>query len=750
MPAFMGDICDQLNTGAADFDSGFDMWIDWYQNRLKGMPLGDLAFEREVASMTKERRAQSPAEINAYLRSFYKGASGSRAEKQLRRVRALFIGYGGAGKTSLVNALHGDTVVEGQQAMTKGIAVQDGKLNKFAAKSTSNTSVSPKAADIHEEAGVFTRIKHFDDQDLTVHFWDFGGQVMAHATHQFFLRSGCLYVIVLDARKERNANEEAEYWLEHVRAFGDNAPVLLVGNKADQVQVNLEMSTLKEKYPNILGFHGVSCTEAKGRYKDAFNHFANEFNEALIRLGEHGERFTEAQFKVLKSVQEAASGSDFLPQEKFDTLCADAGIASGVAGGREGLLDLFDKLGIVMHFPRLPFLTDYLLNPRWLTYGVYSIMYSEQAQAQHGRISVADVVAILKAAQLSEADETKRTYKFPPDRCGMIVDAMIAFGVAFRLARDHQRLVIPALLEPDQPTHDFKSESAMAFQLVFKGFLPRHVLPSLTVDHHMDIAEIGNRQIVWQNGVLLRPDRRRGLDAEALVRADYHDRTIDILVAGSDANAYLGHIRDSIHRTLITMPELRYEENVRLRPDMRVGSGELARVGEKAVWMSYSTIRMAQKNRIQMLPANDGIYDLDKILAVMPVSPEVRPADVFLSYAHRDRKQIERLAGFVENAGVSVWYDRDLIGSQAYRATIDQRIDTATACVVLWTEHSVGSRWVIHEASRAADQKKLICLMAPGLERSKIPAPFPANDHMLSFDDEAGLMQALRLLGVKS
>ena len=71
-------------------------------------------------------------------------------------------------------------------------------------------------------------------------------------------------MIVLAGRAERNPNEEAEYWLEHVRAFGDSAPVLLVGNKADVMPVNLDLRTLTEKYPNIVGFHSISCTQAKG------------------------------------------------------------------------------------------------------------------------------------------------------------------------------------------------------------------------------------------------------------------------------------------------------------------------------------------------------------------------------------------------------------------------------------------------------------------------------------------------------
>ena len=94
---------------------------------------------------------------------------------------------------------------------------------------------------------------------------------MAHATHQFFLRSKCLYVIVLAGRAERNPNEEAEYWLQHVRAFGDGAPVLLVGNKADVMPVNLDQRTLKDKYPNVVGFYSVSCTKAKENFKEDSN-----------------------------------------------------------------------------------------------------------------------------------------------------------------------------------------------------------------------------------------------------------------------------------------------------------------------------------------------------------------------------------------------------------------------------------------------------------------------------------------------
>ena len=140
---------------------------------------------------------------------------------------------------------------------------------------------------------------------------------------------------------------------------------------------------------------------------------------------------------------------------------------------------------------------------------------------------------------------------------------MIAFRVAYRLGTGE--FVIPALLPPEQPPdHGFKPDGALAFRFDFGGFLPRHVLPALVVEHFQNIAKVNGREIIWQNGVLLRHRRR---DAEAFVRADYHTRTIDILVKRTDATLYLGMLRGSILATLETMPQLPFEEKVELRPD---------------------------------------------------------------------------------------------------------------------------------------------------------------------------------------
>ena len=602
----------QLETDLRNLDAGFDIWIDWYQSRLESKPV-DWDIERQCGLLSDEQLAQSTAEINAYLKALRQGW----LTTQLKRVRAIFISHGEVGKTSLIRALHGEDVIEGQEAMTQGVVATDPRYT------------------IDERAGVFTRVQQVEDGDLTVHFWDFGGQVMAHATHQFFLRSKCLYVIVLAGRAERNPNEEAEYWLEHVRAFGDSAPVLLVGNKTDILPVNLDLRTLVEKYPNITGFYSISCTQAKSRFKDEFALFRKKLGEQLKALGDRAERFSEAEFNVLKSIENKANQEDLLSEAGFDEVCAANGIPMGGPSGRHRLLDIFDKLGIVMHFPNLPFLTDLVLNPRWLTYGVYTIMYSERVRAARGKLGESDLVAILGKANLTNPNG--HALRYPADKCRYIADAMVAFRVAYRL--NMGEMVIPALLPPEQPEHDFKTDGALTFRFDFGGFLPRQIIPVLIAEYSKDIRRLRGNEVVWQNGVLLHP---RHHEAQALVRADYHARNLDIWVKGGDAPLYLGMLRDSVLSTLETMPQLPFEEKVELRPEMLIEAvGQTRRDGQ--VWIAFEIVQAAQRSGDAGSWGRAG-DNMRAILAAMPKSPFARPTDVFLSYAHEDGELVETFA----------------------------------------------------------------------------------------------------------
>jgi hypothetical protein len=577
-------LLDDFKADAISLDAGFEVWLDWYDDRIQGKPI-DWELFRQWNDVAAEIQAQGPSKYNAYLKSLVH----KTVTQPLNRVRAIFIGYGEAGKTSLVRVLRGETVVEGKEDMTAGIDISDWPL---------------------------------PNSDIVAHFWDFGGQVMAHATHQFFLRERCLYILVLNARNEINSNEQAEYWLEHVKAFGNRAPVMIVGNKFDQAAVNLDMNYLQQKYPHIIGFYPLSCTQAQGAFKAKFDSFKHDFCQHLMNIGTHQVLFTSEQFEVLEALRACATNRAFLPHSEFDSLCESRGIGHEGEFNRDWLLDLLDKLGVVVHFPQISFLDDFVLNPRWLTQGVYALMFHRQP-----RLSEKDVTRILQGKEIK--DENGNVLDYPKDKCRFLLEAMQQFKLAYPIStgksifgfgQNRNDIVIPELLPSNRPISiPFQHSGALAFEFKFTGFLPRHVMPELIVTRNDEIVD----NIVWQNGVLL---ENKTLNARALLEVSYHDRIIQLWVDGRDAKDYLTVLNDTLLTILGRLTDLNYEEYVHL-PLSACKNQDVVNVTEKA---EYRALLNSVRRGIYDWPGKYNVYDLRKVMNLVLPDSEISKLNVMI------------------------------------------------------------------------------------------------------------------------
>lgn len=82
--------------------------------------------------------------------------------------------------------------------------------------------------------------------------------------------------------------------------------------------------------------------------------------------------------------------------------------------------------------------------------------------------------------------------------------------------------------------------------------------------------------------------------------------------------------------------------------------------------------------------------------------------DVFISYSHHDRAIAEHLSEVLEGYGYSVWWDHALFAGTSFRTQITEKIIESTVVLVLFSEASIGSGWVLDEAGRADQANKLI------------------------------------------
>lgn len=91
--------------------------------------------------------------------------------------------------------------------------------------------------------------------------------------------------------------------------------------------------------------------------------------------------------------------------------------------------------------------------------------------------------------------------------------------------------------------------------------------------------------------------------------------------------------------------------------------------------------------------------------------PQIR---IFLSYTRQDRVRAEQVIKALEQGGCRVWWDGLLDGGVAFATTTEDELESADAVVVLWSQASVTSHWVLDEATRGRERARLVPVSLDG------------------------------------
>lgn len=83
-------------------------------------------------------------------------------------------------------------------------------------------------------------------------------------------------------------------------------------------------------------------------------------------------------------------------------------------------------------------------------------------------------------------------------------------------------------------------------------------------------------------------------------------------------------------------------------------------------------------------------------------------ADIFLSYAGKDRERVRPLVERLEEHGWSVWWDRRIPPGKTWPQMIQEGLDNTQAMVVVWSKASVESKWVTIETSMGEGRGALV------------------------------------------
>lgn len=587
--------------------------------------------------------------------------------RPLSELKLLLVGRGKAGKTTLVKRLGGEEPKENEPE-THSIVIRELSFNC-------------------QRGRVRTRA------------WDFGGQEILHSTHQFFLTERSLYLLLLEPRTGL-AQRDAEYWLKLIDAQGAGSPVIVVLNWSYDRHWRVDEVKLRRKFPNVVGFVSTDALHGVG---------FEQLQTLIVQTLE--ERMPEVWLSFpsrWREIKDAVAGmrQNFLTYQQYVALCESHG--ENRPDAQADVAGILHALGLALYFGKDPRLHDTrVLNPSWVTGGVYAVIRSLSVAQNNGQLAVADMPQVLLDA---EEQKTIVAKDYPPDSHRFILDLMRAFQLCYASEEDHgrpTRYLVPELLPEFEPEMAEPWETAPVHLRYRYEVLPPGLMPRFIVRTHA----LSDGAPHWRHGVVL-----RHAEAKALIRVESDRPELHVFVLALEDDT----------RQLLTAIVRRELETLHL--EMKVQPAEELELsapgGER--WIGVRALREVERQAekpIQILPVQpDGVVEVDvsqELNKLVPESVRVRErqpsADeevivrLFVSYAHNDERQLKRLDCILDvleqQHGLTSWRDRRLIAGDEWDERIRDRLEEMDIFLFVASQASLRRPYIrSHELKRAKER----------------------------------------------
>ncbi|AKB83507.1 hypothetical protein MSBR3_2929 [Methanosarcina barkeri 3] len=416
--------------------------------------------------------------------------------------KLILVGNGEVGKTCLANRLITDKFVEGM--ITEGINI-------------SRWFVSAPSS---------------ENSKIKLNIWDFGGQEIYHATHQFFLTKRSVYLLVWNARKTKDY-DHIYYWLHTIEAFGEDSPIILVMSKMNESDDDLNLKDLKSKFPQITGYLKIDSEDGKGisALKDKIRETA--WSLPLMRV-----QWVDSWYKVREKLEKLEKY--WITYDEFHTIC----VSEGLDETNISILDEYlHELGVTLSFKdRIALKNIVILKPEWATEAFYRILSTKSVFHREG--------VLLH----SELDQIWDNETYPKKIYPQLMELMNKFELSYELP-DKKSYLVAELLPKNAPDFEWDEKDNLYFYYCYEYFLPPGIIPRFIVRMHQDIEKKENGMpLCWREGAVLKLQNSR-----ALVEMKSDERQIEIRVKGDNKRGALGaicnqldQINDSIKKINVT------------------------------------------------------------------------------------------------------------------------------------------------------------------------------------------------------
>ena len=415
---------------------------------------------------------------------------------RLYEAKMLLIGEGGAGKTSLLRRLYQTgSPLPDENETTKGI-------------------------DIHRH-----EFKLDNGRNFRLNVWDFGGQEIYHATHQFFLTKRSLYVLLDDTRKDDKTVHDAsfKYWLEVADLLGEHSPILIFQNEKGGRSKTIDESGIKAKFNNVKDIYRGNLEHQNS--VDGLRKAVEYFVQNLPHIGEE----LPAKWVVIRAnIEQEAKSKAFISQNEYFYI-----YGKHLEFDRDKALHLshyLHDLGVFLHFQEEELLKrTVILQNTWATAAVFKILDDETVKGKLGHFDNADCKRVWQDSVYADMHPELLALMQKFELCYRLPDVTVESWLA------------PQLLPPSKPTALANWEQAGDLTLRYRyEFLPKGIVSRLMVRMHRFVKR---PELSWVSGALFERDDTELLvevpakGGEILLRARGNERKELLSVISADLDA---------------------------------------------------------------------------------------------------------------------------------------------------------------------------------------------------------------------
>lgn len=417
----------------------------------------------------------------------------------LYEAKLLILGEGGAGKTTFAHKILDPNYALREEVSTQGVEVMKWSFPIDG------------------------------DRQFWVNIWDFGGQEIYHATHQFFLTRRSLYALVADTRKD---DTDFHYWLNIAELLSDNSPLLIVKNEKQDRHREINERQLKGQFDGLKEVLATNLAtnrdlektrEAVKYYIKTLPHIGSPLPKTWVRVRERLEK----------------DPRNYISREEYLAICRENGFDQTKDSLQ--LSGYLHDIGVFLHFQEEPLLgRTVILKPKWGTDAVYKVLDNPTVIGNLGRFTRADLESIWEAPEYENMRDE-------------LLQLMMKFRLCYEIPTRKGTYIAPQLLTENQPDYEWDEKENLLLRYTY-DFMPKGILTQFIVVMHPYI--LGQR-IVWKSGFVIEKDQTL---AEAIEY--YGKREIHVRAAGAQARDLMTIIRHELKKIHDAYRKLKYDELV--------------------------------------------------------------------------------------------------------------------------------------------------------------------------------------------